>query len=54
MGPAFLMMRYHALAFDYDGTLADQGRVDAATVAARARACSGRKLVLITGRQLET
>src|SRR5262245_45243684 len=46
-------MRYHALACDYDGTLATQGRVDDATIAAieRLRA-SRRRLVLVTGRQL--
>jgi hydroxymethylpyrimidine pyrophosphatase-like HAD family hydrolase len=43
-----------ALACDYDGTLAQQGRVDAATRAALERLRkSGRKLILVTGRQLE-
>jgi HAD superfamily hydrolase (TIGR01484 family) len=47
-------MRYLALACDYDGTLATDGRVDAATVAALERLRStGRRLILITGRQLE-
>jgi HAD superfamily hydrolase (TIGR01484 family) len=47
-------MRYQALAADYDGTLADEGIVDAATVAALERfVASGRKLILVTGRQLE-
>src|SRR5687767_14579827 len=47
-------MRYYALACDYDGTIATHGRVDEATVDAldRVRA-SGRKLVLVTGRQLD-
>ena len=46
-------MRYLALAADYDGTLATDGRVDAGTVAALEQlVASGRKLVLVTGRQL--
>ncbi len=46
-------MRYHALACDYDGTLALHGRVDDATVAALDRAqASGRRLLLVTGRLL--
>lgn len=47
-------MRYPALASDYDGTLALDGGVDDATLAAldRVRA-SGRRLILVTGRQLE-
>jgi hydroxymethylpyrimidine pyrophosphatase-like HAD family hydrolase len=47
-------MRYFALACDYDGTLAEHGRVSDATIAAldRLRA-SGRKLLLVTGRQLD-
>lgn len=47
-------MRYQILACDYDGTLATEGRVDDATVAAldRLRA-SGRRLVLVTGRELD-
>ena len=47
-------MRYLALACDYDGTLAEHGRVSEATVAAldRLRA-SGRKLLLVTGRNLD-
>jgi hydroxymethylpyrimidine pyrophosphatase-like HAD family hydrolase len=46
-------MHYLALATDYDGTLAHDGRVDDATLAAldRVRA-SGRKVVLVTGREL--
>ena len=47
-------MRYLALACDYDGTLAHHGRVDAATNAALERLrASGRKLLLVTGRELD-
>ncbi|HEX5387327.1 MAG TPA: HAD-IIB family hydrolase [Gemmatimonadales bacterium] len=47
-------MRYHALACDYDGTLAHGGAVDDATVAALTRLRrSGRRIVLVTGRELE-
>jgi HAD superfamily hydrolase (TIGR01484 family) len=47
-------MRYLALACDYDGTLAHHGAMDAATVAALERViASGRRLVLVTGRQLD-
>jgi len=46
-------MFFVALATDYDGTLARQGRVDAATrEALRAVRASGRKLILVTGRDL--
>jgi len=46
-------MRYFALATDYDGTLAHHGRVDAATLDALERlAATGRKLILVTGREL--
>ncbi len=46
-------MRCLALATDYDGTLATHGEVDAATIAALERfAASGRKLLLVTGREL--
>jgi hydroxymethylpyrimidine pyrophosphatase-like HAD family hydrolase len=42
-----------ALATDYDGTLATEGAVDGETVAALRRlAATGRKLILVTGRQL--
>lgn len=46
-------MRFLALAADYDGTLATRGRVDAIVLPAldRLRA-SGRKLLLVTGREL--
>lgn len=46
-------MRYLALAVDYDGTLAKDGRVAHATVRALERvAASGRRVVLVTGREL--
>ncbi len=46
-------MRYVALATDYDGTLAEHGRVSEATVEALERCrASGRKLLLVTGRRL--
>jgi hypothetical protein len=46
-------VRYLALAVDYDGTLAKNGRVGRATVAALKQvAASGRRLVLVTGREL--
>ncbi|HEX2675176.1 MAG TPA: HAD family hydrolase [Polyangiales bacterium] len=42
-----------ALACDYDETLADEGRVPSATYAALQRLrASGRKLILVTGREL--
>jgi HAD superfamily hydrolase (TIGR01484 family) len=47
-------MRYFALATDYDGTLAHDGRVDDDTLAALKRLrASGRQLVLVSGRELE-
>ncbi|MCC6534762.1 MAG: HAD hydrolase family protein [Burkholderiales bacterium] len=47
-------MRYVALAADYDGTLASQGRVASETVdALRAFSAAGRKLILVTGRELD-
>jgi hydroxymethylpyrimidine pyrophosphatase-like HAD family hydrolase len=46
-------VRYLALAADYDGTLATGGVVDGDTVEALRRlSASGRKLILVTGRQL--
>jgi HAD superfamily hydrolase (TIGR01484 family) len=46
-------MRYLALASDYDGTLAHDGVVDEQTVRALELLIhSGRKLVLVTGREL--
>jgi hydroxymethylpyrimidine pyrophosphatase-like HAD family hydrolase len=47
-------MRYLALACDYDGTLASDGQVSSRTLAALQRLiASGRKLILVTGRELE-
>jgi hydroxymethylpyrimidine pyrophosphatase-like HAD family hydrolase len=47
-------MRYFALACDYDGTLADAGTVSSSTLAALKRLRdSGRKPILVTGRQLD-
>lgn len=47
-------MRYLVLAVDYDGTLARDGRVAQESIGALERAAaSGRKLVLVTGRQLD-
>lgn len=47
-------MFFVALAVDYDGTVARDGRVDAATVAALEKVKkSGRKLILVTGRDLD-
>ena len=53
--PAFSQgMRFHVLAADYDGTLAHHGRIDDATYAAlRKLRESGRKLVMVTGRELD-
>ena len=46
-------MRYQALAVDYDGTIAREGHVDDATRAALRRLkASGRRLLLVTGREL--
>ncbi|HEU4640198.1 MAG TPA: HAD-IIB family hydrolase, partial [Candidatus Binatia bacterium] len=47
-------MRYLALACDYDGTLASDGQVSSRTLAALQQfLASGRKLILVTGRELE-
>jgi hydroxymethylpyrimidine pyrophosphatase-like HAD family hydrolase len=47
-------MHYLALATDYDGTIAHDGIVDADTLAALRRLRdSGRKLILVSGRELE-
>ena len=47
-------MRFHALACDYDGTIAHHGRVDDDTIAALERVrASGRKLLLVSGRELD-
>jgi hydroxymethylpyrimidine pyrophosphatase-like HAD family hydrolase len=46
-------MRFRAIASDYDGTLAQDGRVDRNTLAGLEQAReSGRKLILVTGREL--
>jgi hydroxymethylpyrimidine pyrophosphatase-like HAD family hydrolase len=47
-------MTYRAIATDYDGTLAWDGRVDAPTVEALLRArAAGLRLVMVTGRELQ-
>lgn len=47
-------MRYVALATDFDGTLARDGCVDLSTIEAPKRlSASGRRLVLVTGRELD-
>ncbi|TMD17409.1 MAG: HAD-IIB family hydrolase [Chloroflexi bacterium] len=47
-------MRYLAFATDYDGTLAHHGEVDQDTVGLLRRLkASGRKLILVTGRQVD-
>src|SRR5215475_6302472 len=47
-------MRYHALASDYDGTIAWDGAVDESTMAALEKVRrSGCKLILVTGRELK-
>ena len=47
-------MRYLALATDYDGTIAHDGAVEPATIEALKRCkAGGRKLVLVTGRELD-
>jgi hydroxymethylpyrimidine pyrophosphatase-like HAD family hydrolase len=43
----------HVFATDYDGTIAEHNRVDAATARALQRVrATGRKLLLVTGRML--
>ena len=47
-------MRYLCLCTDYDGTIAHHGRVDAETIAALEELrASGRRLVLVTGREID-
>jgi HAD superfamily hydrolase (TIGR01484 family) len=47
-------VRYHALAADYDGTLAHHGLIDDLTWASLRRLRdSGRKLIMVTGRELD-
>lgn len=46
-------MYFHALATDYDGTLAHYGAVDASTIQALHRIReTGRRVVLVTGREM--
>jgi len=46
-------LRYLALAVDYDGTLAKNGKVTKKTISALEKLCeSGRRLIMVTGRQL--
>lgn len=46
-------MRYLVFACDYDGTLASEGRVARGTLSTLEQlVASGRKLILVTGRQL--
>ena len=46
-------MRYHALATDYDGTLAHNEKVSSSTVEMlKSLISSGRRLILVTGREL--
>lgn len=46
-------MRYQALATDYDGTIAHNGRVSEATIASlKELLATGRRLILVTGREL--
>jgi HAD superfamily hydrolase (TIGR01484 family) len=47
-------MRYLALCCDYDGTLATHGQLDTETISALERLiASGRRLVMVTGRELD-
>jgi hypothetical protein len=47
-------MRYRALATDFDGTLAHDGKVESSTIAALQRLRgSGRRLIMVTGRELD-
>src|SRR6266487_5163708 len=49
-----MVMRYHILATDYDGTLALHGKVNSDAIEALERLkASGRKLILVTGRELD-
>ena len=51
---AAMVTRFHCLATDYDGTLAHHGMVERATVEALERLrASGRRLVMVTGRELD-
>jgi HAD superfamily hydrolase (TIGR01484 family) len=54
VAPASISRRWAALASDYDGTLANSGRVAPATLEVLAQVRhSGRKLLLVTGRELK-
>jgi HAD superfamily hydrolase (TIGR01484 family) len=47
-------LRFHALACDYDGTIASHGKVERETIAAlRELQAGGRRLLLVTGRELD-
>src|SRR5437867_4181379 len=47
-------MRYEVLATDYDGIIADDGAVRLATIAALEKLrASGRRFILVTGREIE-
>lgn len=47
-------MRYHVLATDYDGTIAENEHIDVPTLEALAKLkATGRKLILVTGRELD-
>ena len=47
-------MRYHLLATDYDGTLADQGQVSNAVIdKLKQFQATGRKAILVTGREMK-
>ncbi|AMR29988.1 haloacid dehalogenase [Mucilaginibacter sp. PAMC 26640] len=47
-------MRYHTFVTDYDGTIAENERVSIATIEALSRLkATGRKLILVTGRELD-
>ena len=49
-----MVMSYQAIATDYDGTIATEGRVSETTLTALQRwQKSGRKLLLVTGRRLD-
>jgi phosphoglycolate phosphatase (TIGR01487 family) len=49
-----MIMRYHALATDYDGTLATDERVPAEVIQSlKSLKASGRKLIMVTGRELK-
>ena len=46
-------MKYRALATDFDGTIAHDGRVDDSTVEALRRVrAAGHRLIMVTGREL--